>query len=235
MLNDIFVAFGTISRIPVPTVKNVNIKRSVIYFPLVGIFASFVLWLFQMIFINIFNINITFILNMILYFYLFQYFHFDGILDLFDGFGAQIRDIEERRKILKDSRIGAFSLLYGIFYIILYIFLIFQNKDFWYMMPIFSRFSVPVLLSISKPAFDEGLGKMYFPFKKLYLIPSFLIVSITAFISLKIFLIGIISSIISSFLLNIISNKKINGINGDVIGANICLTEIIFLLIINIK
>jgi adenosylcobinamide-GDP ribazoletransferase len=91
-----------------------------------------------------------------------------------------------------------------------------------------------ILLTISKPAKKDGLGKMYFPYPKFYFLLSLIFILPIAYFNLQIFLIGIASSIISAVIMNIISNKKIEGVTGDVIGASAIISEVVYLFILNL-
>jgi adenosylcobinamide-GDP ribazoletransferase len=55
-----------------------------------------------------------------------------------------------------------------------------------------------------------------------------------AYFNIKIFTIGIVSSIISAIVINTISNKKIEGVTGDVIGASAVISEVVYLFILNL-
>jgi len=233
-MKNLFDAFGTISKIPVPTVKKINIKRSTIFFPVVGYVASLINFGIYYLLKDYIPTNILISLIMIVYFYLFQYFHFDGFVDLIDGFGAQIKTKEERLKILKDSRVGAFALLGGVLYILFLFNLMSNIPEGFLLAPVFSRYTMNLLLTISKPARKDGLGKMYFPYPKFYFLLSLIFILPIAYFNLQIFLIGIASSIISAVIMNIISNKKIEGVTGDVIGASAIISEVVYLFILNL-
>jgi len=233
-MKNLLVAFGTISKIPVPTVKKINIKRSTIYFPVVGYAASLINFGIYFLLKDYLPTNVLISLIMIVYFYLFQYFHFDGFVDLIDGFGAQIKTKEERLNILKDSRVGAFALLGGVLYILFLFNLMSSIPKGFLLAPVFSRYTMNFLLTISKPARKDGLGKMYFPYPKFYFLLSLIFIIPIAFFNIKIFIIGIASSMISAIFMNRISNKKIEGVTGDVIGASAVISEVVYLFILNL-
>ncbi|BBE31979.1 adenosylcobinamide-GDP ribazoletransferase [Tepiditoga spiralis] len=232
MFKDIFVAFGSISKIPVPIVKNINLKRSTIYFPLVGVLASLINYLTFFLLKNILTLEQLSASIMIIYYYLFQYFHFDGFVDIIDGFGAQIRSKEERIKIMKDSRTGAFALLFGILYLIIYYSFLKEFILGCFFAPIFSRLSMVYLISISKPAKKEGLGSLYFPFKKKYTFYSTLITFLIIPFGYKFVILGILIAFFSAYIMKVNSYKKINGITGDVIGATCLISEILYLILL---
>jgi adenosylcobinamide-GDP ribazoletransferase len=235
MIKNIFVAFGTISKIPVPYIKNIDIKKSTIYFPLVGYAAFLLLWGTDFIFSKFFPEEISSILIMFLYFFIFQYFHFDGLLDIIDGFGAQVKTKEQRLKIMKDPNVGAFALLYGVIYLMIYFFAFKNLTGFQLIYPIFSRFFLVGLIAFCKPAKNEGLASYYYPYPKRYFLYSSIFVIPLLFLDISIFLKALLAFFISFIFVKIISNKKIGGITGDVLGGGACIYEIILLLIMMFK
>ena len=234
MFKDIFVAFGSISRIHVPTVKSINLKRSTIYFPLVGVIASLINYVVFILLKPLLDLEQLSALIMLIYYYLFQYFHFDGFVDIIDGFGAQIRSKEERIKIMKDSRTGAFALLFGILYLITYYTFLKEFILGWFFAPIFSRLSMVYLISISKPAKNEGLGSLYFPFNKKYSFYSTLITLLVIPFGYKYFVFGVLIAFFSAYIMKMLSYKKINGITGDVIGATCLIAELLYLIFLKL-
>lgn len=234
MMDDIFLALGMMSRIKVPRIKQLNYARSTIYFPLIGFLAAGILWVSESCLNFLFPFELSRLISLSIYFLLFGYFHFDGYLDVIDGFFPSHKQPEERLKIMKDSNTGAFALLFGVLFIAIELFCIFQANDGWILFPVFGRFSVPVLLSFSKPASNKGLGKLYFPYPIRYALFAFFfmipLLAITPILCVFIPLqIGV------SLFLSSLSKQKINGINGDVIGFSIMINELLFLIFLNHK
>jgi len=86
MLDDLHLAFGMLSRIKVPKIKSVNYARSTVYFPPVGVFAVLILFVSHYSLNFIFPENLSLLISIGIYFLLFGYFHFDGLLDVIEGF-----------------------------------------------------------------------------------------------------------------------------------------------------
>jgi|SRR6056297_990467 len=234
MLDDLLLALGMLSRIKVPPIKRVNYPRSTVYFPLVGFFAAFILFIACYSLNFLFPENLSRLISFVIYFMLFGYFHFDGLLDVIDGFFPSHKTCEERLAIMKDSNTGAFALLFGTLFIALAIFCIPSADSRWLLFPIFGRLSAPLLLAISKPATKKGLGRLYFPYPRRYTLFSlaFMIPLLYYFPVTGLFL---PFQLLILLLITRASNKQINGITGDVLGFAIMINELLFLLFLNIS
>ena len=234
MLDDLFLAFGMLSRIKVPEIKRLNYPRSTVYFPLVGIIAAFILFVSHFGLNFLFDENLSRLISMGLYFLLFGYFHFDGLLDVIDGFFPSHKTPDQRLAIMKDSKTGAFALLFGVLFMALEIFCILSSDIRWILFPIFGRLSGPLLLAISRPATKKGLGQLYFLYPKRYafftlifIIPVLFFFPVTGlFIPFQLLIVLVISKV---------SKIKIKGITGDVIGFIIMINELMFLFFLNLK
>jgi len=234
MLDDLFLALGMLSRIKVPRIKRVNYPRSTVYFPLIGILAALILYLCNHVLNMIFEENLPKILSLGIYFLLFGYFHFDGFLDVIDGFFPSHKTPDQRLAIMKDSNTGAFALLFGVLFLAIEIHCILSADSRWILFPIFGRLSAPFLLAVSKPATKKGLGQLYFPYPKRFAFFSFIfIIPIIFFFPVT----GIFLpfQILIALLISRISEQKINGITGDVIGFSVMMNEWLFLLFLNIS
>jgi adenosylcobinamide-GDP ribazoletransferase len=233
MLDDLFLALGMLSRIRAPEIKRVNYPRSTVYFPFVGIIAAFILFVSHYCLNFLFQENLSRLISVGIYFLIFGYFHFDGLLDVIDAFFPSHKTSEERLAIMKDSNIGAFALLFGVLFMALEIFCVLSGDIRWILFPVFGRLSAPLLLAVSKPATKKGLGHLYFPYSKRYaifslifIIPVLFFFPITGlFIPFQFLMILLISNV---------SKHKINGITGDVIGFSVMINELLFLLFLNI-
>lgn len=234
MLDDLFLALGMLSRIRVPEIKRVNYPRSTVYFPLVGIVAAFILLVSHFGLNFLFQENLSRLISMGVYYLLFGYFHFDGLLDVIDGFFPSHKTPDQRLAIMKDSNTGAFALLFGVLFLALEIVCVVSIDIRWILFPVFGRLSTPLLLAVSRPATKKGLGHLYFPYPKRYsffslvfIIPVLFIFPITGlFIPFQLLMIMLISKV---------SKRKINGITGDVIGFTIMINELLFLLFLNVS
>src|SRR6056297_1654349 len=234
MLDDLFLALGMLGRFKVPEIKKVNYPRSTVYFPLVGMVAAFILFVNHFLLTFLFHEELSRIISLGVYFLLFGYFHFDGLLDVIDGFFPSHKSPEQRLIIMKDSNTGAFALLFGVLFIALELFCVLSSDIRWMLFPIFGRLSAPFLLAVSKPATKKGLGQLYFPYPKRYAFLSlfFIIPVLYFFPATGLFL---PFQCLMIWLISHISKQKINGITGDVIGFYMMINELLFLLFLNVS
>lgn len=234
MLDDLFLALGMLSRIKVPEIKRLNYPRSTVYFPLVGIIAAFILFVSHFGLNFLFQENLSRLISIGIYFLLFGYFHFDGLLDVIDGFFPSHKTPEQRLAIMKDSNTGAFALLFGVLFIALEIVCVLSSDIRWILFPIFGRLSAPLLLAISRPATKKGLGSMYFPYPKRYGIFS-LIFIIPVLFFYPVTGLFLPFQLLINLVISKVSKQKIIGITGDVIGFSIMINELLFLLFLNVS
>ena len=122
VLRSMIMTFSIYSKIPMPNIewKEVNMKYTMCFFPLVGLVHGliWILWFFVSLKITDSSIFRTLTLAA-LPFILDGGIHLDGFLDVNDAihsYGEPQRKLE----IMKDSHIGAFAVIYGIIYIMLW-------------------------------------------------------------------------------------------------------------------
>lgn len=117
------MTFSLYSKIPMPNVewKEENMKYVICFFPLVGIVHG-VLWILW--YTVCFKISSVILFRVLtcsaLPFLLDGGIHFDGFLDVCDALHSY-GDKDKKLEILKDPHIGAFALIYGVIYILLWV------------------------------------------------------------------------------------------------------------------
>ena len=159
-------------------------------------------------------------------FYLFNLFHFDGLLDTLDGFLNQ-SGRERRLEIMSRGDVGPFALFFGTLYVLaLYSVLLDAKISQILVACVVSRFSMNLLLGLSRPAKEGGLGAALYPYRwcrafiaSAYLLP--LLILRPVFVLTGFILSGLIAMVLSR-----ISERKIGGITGDVLGASCLLSEL---------
>lgn len=109
--------FGLVSRIPVPFRYKVEFRYAGFFLPVVGLILTLLLagthelaWL---LFRDGFAVALALV---IVQYFLFNLFHFDGLLDSADALLC-FADRERRLEILKDVRFGSFALFVGVVYL----------------------------------------------------------------------------------------------------------------------
>ncbi len=238
LFNAMRMAFGFLSVLPVPQKKEWSDRDfgwSAVFYPLVGALIGAGAGLAFLLFIRFFEKPLAAFLTLIVWILLSGALHWDGLADCFDGFCCSASP-ERRLEIMKDSRLGTYAVL-GIFSA-----LILKWLGLWFLPtakgPLFfafigasSRWSM--LFLIRKPlANPNGLAAMLqqnCP-KKITLYAS-LLPLILAFMN-GIYTGGIclILDLLLTALIGMTAQKKIGGINGDVLGFSIELGEIVLLL-----
>lgn len=224
VLDEIRLAVSFLSKLPLG--GGGELKRIPIHFPLVGYLCagSYIgtRWLFS----RLISPEGGVLASICLTFYLFNLFHFDGLLDTIDGFLAH-KPPQKRLQIMSRGEVGAFAVFFGFVYLLgFYLGLRRAAAEDLLVASVSGRMSMNFLLMFSKPAKSEGLAFALYPFKNLYIFPAFLYtLPLLWFFPIR-FGISIGISISIAFTLSLISRKKIGGITGDVLGACCLLAEL---------
>ncbi len=232
MFDNLFLALSMLSRIRTPRIKNIDYRASVVFFPVVGYLASAILFLAYFASRNLVNDILSKAIALAIYYFIFGFFHFDGLLDVVDGFMSSHKDKERIIKIMKEPTIGAFALLFGFFFLLLEFIGIRYLENGWYFFPVFGRIAMIMQIKFSKPYSDKGLGALFYPLKKHQFLLSMLFLIPFAFYW-KFMVIGMISAALSFLTLRYYSKRKLGGFNGDVLGATAMLSEMIFVVLLN--
>lgn len=118
MFHSLIIAFAMYSKIPMPRVewKEKNMSYSLCFFPLVGAVISLceLGCVYLMKALSVSQV-LTAVLMTVLPVLISGGIHMDGFLDTVDA-KSSWRTMEERLRILKDPRTGAFAVIYGIVY-----------------------------------------------------------------------------------------------------------------------
>lgn len=116
------MAFAMFSVIPMPRVewKKENMRYMLCCLPLIGILIGFVLWLWLRLSNSLEFGNFLYAAGLtLLPLFLSGGIHFDGFCDTVDALSSHASP-ERKREILKDSRAGAFAVIFAAAYILLY-------------------------------------------------------------------------------------------------------------------
>ncbi|MEW6201937.1 MAG: adenosylcobinamide-GDP ribazoletransferase [bacterium] len=166
--------------------------------------------------------------------------HFDGLVDTLDGFFGGGTP-SERLRIMKDSSVGAFGIAGGVILLagkISFLSNIADCQLFGALLfvPALARFMAPAVCVMSRRAAGEGLGAVFVKnvsAKALIAAAVFFLLPSYYFVSLVELLILISVALAVTALIVLLSHKKIGGVNGDVIGFCIEVTEWLALLILS--
>ncbi len=252
-MKKVLLAFQFLTIIPVKEIKEVSEKEmggASAFFPLIGAFQGLLLVSTSVVFLKVFQAELT---NGLLVFVLVLTnggFHLDGLADTFDAVASRANK-EKKLAIMKDSTIGSIGVT-AIVLVLLLKFLalnsLFHLSPFTFhlslfLMPVFARWAVVPVIFHSKPARQDGLGKMLIEntgLKELvtatFLTLLFLILAVLIgnkinnpnFQFSLILLVLYVFSIIAVWF----SNKRFGGVTGDMLGAVSEISEILFLLIL---
>ena len=176
--NGFWTTWSVVSRIPVPVSFSPRYRETGLFLPMVGIIAALVSFGVMALMSPVTDDTLLAVLVTLgVSYFLFNLFHFDGLLDTADAF-LLWAESERRLAILKDSRIGVFAFFAGFLYLALKIRLLVLIVSPFYPILSFSRFSADTftLLGVlffypvtgraaaalipcfSRPARKEGLG-----------------------------------------------------------------------------
>lgn len=241
MIKDILVSIGFFTRIPVGK-KIIGDKdtyeRSIWYAPISGVILGLINIGIYFLF-NIFFSNLLSVIFLVLaYVIVTGALHIDGLGDFFDGLLSQKKG-EDFVKVMRDSKIGTGGIVAIVFYLLISIALLYElssSSNFYYlifMYPLFSRFLLillPIFFSYPK-GIEVGMAKGFMDGKINYLsiIWSFILIIFITINTLGINDLWLIflALVIGLFIAFLIS-RKLRGITGDMIGAIVEISQIIF-------
>jgi adenosylcobinamide-GDP ribazoletransferase len=161
-------ALQLLTSIPVPLKRELSpaqMGRATAYFPLVGLIMGGILAGLNWLLCLILPASVTNILLIIALVIVTGAIHLDGLADTCDGMAGH-RSVEERWKVMHDSRTGAFGVV-GIVLILLAKYISLNSITSNYMtvvllfMPVASRWAMVYAIFAFRYARPEGLGKAY--------------------------------------------------------------------------
>lgn len=261
MSKSVMLAFQFLTIIPVKVKGEISEKEIGItsaFFPLVGVFQGALLVTGNLILAKVFPAELTNVLLVLLLVLSNGGFHLDGLSDTFDALAVKSEgnvdiDRQKRLTIMKDSTIGPIGVTAIVLTLLLKFlalnslshFSLFTLHFSLFLMPILSKWTIVISMFHSKPAREDGLGKIFidktgskeiaistlilFPllilpqiFSGRYMLNSqyafHAILLVTMYFSCRAW--------VGFF------NKKFGGLTGDTLGAISEITEIIFLLMV---
>jgi adenosylcobinamide-GDP ribazoletransferase len=231
------VGFLTILPVSPKRLEPVNMGRAVALFPLVGLIYAVTAWGGLKLFSQIFSIEVASFLTVFLLIILNGGIHIDGFIDCFDGLGG--RTPEQRRAIMKDSRIGAFGGVALGFLLIGKVVLLksMQGRplDLFIMLFGVSRWAMAFQI-YTQTSVSEGILKGFLIEKsRSGLVIASGLILLAGFWTFPTGLILIGLTLLTLILFNFSVKRKFGGITGDILGATNELVELICLFFLNIK
>jgi adenosylcobinamide-GDP ribazoletransferase len=165
-------AFQFLTRIPMPytfTYTDDHFRRSVIFYPFVGLFIGTIVAVAGSLLESVFPASIGGIIIVALWTLLSGALHLDGLMDSADGLLSH-RSRERILEIMKDSRVGAMGVIVCVFYVLLKIALVVTLLDeqqeggmlLLLLIPVWSRsFMVTAIAGWPYARQGPGLGALY--------------------------------------------------------------------------
>lgn len=239
------ITFAMYSKIPVRNFnwEKENMKYCLLFLPVVGIVEGVFLIAFS-IFLNKLNVNpilIAAVLTVLPILYT-GGIHMDGFLDTMDALGSN-QDKQKKLNILKDSNSGAFAIIGGLVYILLYFasLLTFQGFIRIYILAVsymLIRAYSALSLIVFKNARGSGLA-FEFADKSLIYINRTVLIGFILLGSVAMIIINInygLLCAISVFLVfmyyRVKSFEEFGGITGDLAGYFLQLAELVVVLVL---
>ncbi|MFH1538089.1 MAG: adenosylcobinamide-GDP ribazoletransferase [bacterium] len=226
------VSFLTIIPVRTGTVTDRVVSGSAAFFPLVGYLIGAVLAGVCVGMRHIAGEGAAAVVTVAVWLAVTRALHFDGMTDVFDGFWGGATS-EDRLRIMKDSRMGAFGTASGIILIAGKIIFLGQISvenllPALLVTPAVARLTVLFIGVFSTRPAGGGLGAIFVKNVRgraliaaalLFLVPSYFILNPLYAVSLV--AIGALVSLTLMWL----AHRKIGGVNGDVFGATVEITE----------
>lgn len=139
-----------------------DLGRAVGYFPLVGLLLGWGLAWLDWLVGRLWPANVAAALVLAAWVVVTGAFHVDGLLDACDGlFGG--RTVEDRLRILRDERVGAYAVLGGVLLVVIdaaALTALEQPGPALLLAPMLGRWSMVVALTLFPYARPEGLGRL---------------------------------------------------------------------------
>ncbi len=236
MIDGLILAFQFFTRIPIKReveFKEENIRRSIFFFPLVGMVIG-AIGAFIYYPISVKNKEVASLFSLLSTVFLTGGLHIDGLSDTFDGFLSN-RDKEATLNIMKDSRIGAYGVL-SIVVLLLSKFVILSNFKKGLVMALIlslgnSRLVVSRIITYKKNTRPGGMGELFHNSKpgNNLIIVGLIYIGIISMINIY-NLIPLMVNFLVGELFSAWSYKKIDGMTGDTYGAIIEIGDTVSLL-----
>lgn len=240
-MNAFLHAIAFFTRIPVPWLKPSDEawKKSVNWYPAVGLVIGLLLWGVFQAGLLLFSPWLAAVMTLVAWVYVTGGLHLDGWMDLADGLGSG-RPRERVLEIMKDSRVGAMGVLAAILLLFIKAGAVAElSPQGWGSLLIVAPAAARthVLLSIKLWPYlsaDNGIGKgISAGLSVPAMIVSYIILIASGWLlgGLQV-VTAIVASLVFALLFSRSVAKKLGGLNGDCYGAVIETSEAVVLLVL---
>jgi len=233
MLQGLVTALSFLTIIPFgKTIKQEDLPKSIIFFPLVGLMIGGLLVLVRYLVSPFFSPSLTCLLVVGTWAALTGFLHLDGFCDTVDGLSGG-RNKEDILRIMEEPNIGAKGAVALVFLLLLKVFSIQGLSAFGLLIaPMMGRWAMVVASAMTSYPKPSGLGKPFVGYtKKKGLFVSTLPVFVVL-LRLNLFW-HIVLTLLFVFVAVSYLKKRIGGITGDNLGAICEIAETLTLLLVN--
>lgn len=224
---EFLLALQFLTRIPVHirgTVTEQKIARSMVYYPLVGLFVGAAAALLHLLLSEVAAVAVADLASIVLLIVITGNMHLDGFMDTADGLGSG-KPRERMLEIMRDSRVGAHGVVAGILIILAKVVLLGQipsEHKFTVLLlfPVVARWSMVYVATVYRYARTQGLGTFTAFLGKRELLMASLITLAIVFYLLRLeglFLVG--SALAGTVLIGVYLVRRVGGMTGDLFGA----------------
>lgn len=243
IINSFFICLSTFSIIPTKNVEwnNKSMKYVFCFFPFIGLVVGLMEYSWLML-SHSQNINSVLYAGVatVIPVIITGGIHIDGLIDTFDAIFCY-GDVDKRLEVLKDSRVGAFGVIYTIMYFIL-TFGVFESvfyKDVSLVLFVsvycISRITSGIITVNFPQSKDSGLQKNFTEDSNVKIVNFVLVALLILFMiinSIKFDVLVLMSIIVFYSWLYRFSKKLIGGLAGDLIGFSLTIFELILLVVV---
>lgn len=231
------IAFGLLTRLPLPAadVRDGDLGRAVMFFPVVGLVMGIVLAMLALVAAGHEPASMVAVGLVAALAALTGGLHLDGLADVFDGLGEAHGDRARALTIMRDSRIGthgAAALTLGVLAKAVAITAVLQQHALWAIVafPAVARWAAVFLVVGFPYVRAEGLGKGFNAGASLREVGwATLFVAVLGMWCGRACVIPTLSALAVAVAFGVWMQRRLGGLTGDVYGAAIEIAEVAFL------
>jgi adenosylcobinamide-GDP ribazoletransferase len=237
----LFTALRFLTVLPVPLGREADSKRlgrSLVFFPLIGLLLGLFLAGLDWILEHVLPVSVSSGIVLVVLVLITGANHLDGLIDTCDGMVAG-RTPEQRREIMRDSRVGAFGVAGACCLLLLmYVSLanLAQSSRFWALalMPVLGRWAVVCAIWAFPYARPEGLGRAFKDQTRWWMVALATVVALAvSVVTLRLTgLAAMLAVGVVTLLLCLIFKHKFAGLTGDSYGAIVVTGELVSLIVV---
>lgn len=223
-----------LTRIPVPVkfeFKDQDFAKGLWYLPLIGGIIGLPMWAFNQ-YVSLKNPFLMSFLTILIYIGMTGGLHLDGLADYFDGIFSG-RTKERILEIMKDVHVGTFGVVALILYFIaMFILMLDVTPMMLLLMPVVGKTMGHLVCCVGKYPKKKGMGMPLIQYGQLWhgILMTGLLVVILVLVG-KAYVIAGLITILFTLVLTGRTTQVIGGVTGDVIGASVELSQVVWLLV----